>query len=225
MPDEERGADGLGPVAILVILALGACLSVLVWQSLRRHWEIEIERQTESYVSSLSEVLDAEFVRLDGLIRRRAQMWITPPFDGDPTSWHDSVEIMLAENPSILAVLRADFVSAIAGSENGKQLLREVLAEARRQVLDADGEFIAGPTRTAEGLEVFGIQVRASSDATDKRSVFALFRIASAASDKWILNALPDLNRSDGMPHVALSCWISLHSASRTSSGRAPVSN
>ncbi len=175
MPDEERGAEGLGPVAILVILTLGACLSVLVWQSVRRHWEVEIERQTEAYVRSLSEVLDAEFVRLDGLIRRRAEMWITPPFDGDPTSWHDSAEVMLAENPAILAVLRADFVSAIAGSEDGKQRLREVLAEARRLVADPDGEFVAGPTRTADGREVFGIQVRASSDAADKRTVFVLF--------------------------------------------------
>jgi signal transduction histidine kinase len=183
MPDEERGAEGLGPVAILVILALGACLSVLVWQSLRRHWEIEVERQTEWYASSLADGLDAEFARLDGLIRRRAQMWITPAFSEDPTAWHDSVEIVLAENPAILAVLRADFVSAIAGSEDGKQQLREVLAEARRQVLDADGEFIAGPTRTAGGIEVFGIQVRASSDATDKRSVFALFDAQRVVKD------------------------------------------
>ncbi len=183
MTDEDRGAEGLGPVAILVILVLGACLSVLIWQSLRRHWEVEIERQAEWYASSLVEVLDTEFARLDGLLRRRAQLWITPAFSEDPTAWRDSAEIILAENPAMLGVLRAGYTSDIAGSEDGRQLLLDVLTEARRQAVDADGEFVAGPTRVADGRDVFGIQVRAAIDPADKRTIFALFDAQRVVKD------------------------------------------
>ena len=183
MSDEDSGAEGLGPVAILVILVLGACLSVLVWQTLSRHWEVEIERQTQWYASSLGDVLEAEFDRLDGLLRRRAQIWVNPTFSIDPASWRDSVDIMLAENPAILAVLRGDGSSEIAGSADGQQILREVLPEARRQAVDADGEFIVGPLLAADGRRVFGVQVRASSDGKDKRTVFALFDAQRVVKD------------------------------------------
>ena len=110
-------------------MALGASLSVLVWQNVNRHWEQEIERQTQWYASALGDVLEAEFDRLDGLVRRRAQIWVVPSFSLDPASWLDSVNIMLAENPAILAVLRGDLPSEIAGSMEGQQILREVLPE------------------------------------------------------------------------------------------------
>ncbi len=175
MADEEHGADGLGPVAILVILVLGASLSVLVWQSIRRDWEVEIEQRTEWYANSLVDVFDAELARLNGLLRRRAQLWLTPAFDGDSMAWRGSVEIMLEETPALLAVRRADETADIAGSEDDRKLLRQVLAEAQRQSVDVGGEFITTPLRAPDGREVFGIQVRASSDPVEKRTIFGLF--------------------------------------------------
>jgi len=183
MSDEDSGVEGLGPVAILVILVLGACLSLLVWKNLNRHWEVEIERQTQWYASSLGDMLEVEFGRLDALLRRRAQVWVTPTFSIDPASSRDGVDMMLAENPAMLAVLRADPSSEIAGSPDGKQILREVLPEARRQEADVDGEFIVGPLRAADGRMVFGVQVRASSDERDKRTVFALFDAQRVVKD------------------------------------------
>ncbi|HEY8154010.1 MAG TPA: ATP-binding protein [Myxococcota bacterium] len=174
MHDEDSGAEGLGPIAILVILVLGACLSVLVWRSLSSHWELEVERQTESYASSLSDMLEVEFARLDGMLRRRAQIWVTPRFASDPESWRDSVDTLLAENPAILAVLRMDGRAELAGSEEAKQTLRDVLDEARRQEVDTDAEFFVGPVIAADGRAVFGVQVRAASGGNDKRTVFAL---------------------------------------------------
>ena len=67
--------EGLGPAAVLVILALGAALGLVVWQNVNSHWEADVERRTQGYASALSDVLGAEFDRLDGLVRRRAQTW------------------------------------------------------------------------------------------------------------------------------------------------------
>ena len=174
MSEKDSGVEGLGPTAILLILVLGACLSLLVWNTLNRQWEVEVERQTQQHASSLGDLLEAELVRLDGLLRRRAQIWVTPRFSTDPESWRDSVDTMLAENPAILAVLRADGSSEVAGSAEGQRVLREVLPEARRQAVRPEGEFIVGPLLAADGRGLFGIQVRASSDGKDNRSVFAL---------------------------------------------------
>jgi signal transduction histidine kinase len=186
MTDENGRVEGLGPIAILVILALGACLSVLVWITLSRQWEVEIERQTQWHASSLADLLEAEFVRLDGLIRRRAEVWLHPAFTLDPAAWNESVDILLAENPAILAVLRANGSSEIAGSAKHQQILREILLEAHRQEVDATGEFIVGPLLATDGRQVLGIQVRVSSQGTSthlssdrasKRIAFALFDV------------------------------------------------
>jgi len=174
MSKKDSGVEGLGPVAILLILVLGACLSLVVWNTLNRQWEVEVERQTQRHASSLGDLLEAELVRLDGLLRRRAQVWVNPTFSLDSALWRDSVNIMLAENPAILAVLRAGGSPEVAGSAEGQQVLREVLPEARRQAVRPEGEFIVGPLLTADGRGLFGIQVRASSDGKDNRSVFAL---------------------------------------------------
>ena len=183
VPNKDSGPEGLGPVAILVILVLGACLSLLVWKTLSRHWEVESERETVSYTSSLGNMLEAEFVRLEGMLRRRAQIWVTPRFSSDPESWRDSVDTLLAENPAILAVLRVDGSSELAGSADGKQILREILTEARRHEVDADGEFVVGPLLAADGRAVFGVQVRASGDGKDTRKVFALFDAQRVVTD------------------------------------------
>ena len=184
MPDEDSGAEGLGPVAILVILVLGACLSVLVWQSLRRHWEIEIERQTEWYASSLGDMLDAEFARLDGLLRRRAQIWVTPTFS------ERSRVVARQRRKSCSRRTRRSWPCCARTSarrsralRTAEQILREVLPEARRQAADLDRDFIVGPLRATNGREVFGVQMRASSDGRNKCTVFALFDAQRVVKD------------------------------------------
>jgi signal transduction histidine kinase len=175
MPDEKIHVEGLGPVAILVILVLGACLSVLLWNNLSRHWEQEVERQTDGYATSLGEVLEGKLLRLDALLRRRAQSWVTPTFATDPGAWLASVEILLAENPGMLAVQRSNVGEEIAGSVEGEQILREILPQARRQEVDVDGDFAIGPLPTRDGRSIFGMQVAAVSDEGEARSVFAVF--------------------------------------------------
>jgi signal transduction histidine kinase len=190
MPEESSRVEGLGPVAILVILVLGACLSMLVWQNVSRYWEVQIERQTQWNASALGEMLEGEFARFDGLVRRRAQTWAAPSFSSEPASWLESVDDMLAENPAILAIQRDDVPSETAGSEESQQILREVLPQARRQAVDADGDFIIGPFRAAGGRSVFGLQVRATSEGTDKRTVFALFDVQRVVKDVLDTRAL-----------------------------------
>ena len=175
MPDESDRAEGLGPAAVVVILVLGASLSVLVWQNVSRHWEIELERQTQWYASTLGDVLETEFTRIDELVRRRAQAWATPGYEADPTLWRDSADILIAENPALLAVLRVEPAAEIAGAEADRQFLLDVLPEARNQALDANADFVAGPLRSADGREVLGLQVLSLTADSQVRTVFALF--------------------------------------------------
>ena len=175
MKEEERDAEGPGPAVILVILVLGTALSLLLWTVLSRNRELDLERQTQSYATSLGDVLEGELERLVTALRRRAQLWTTDAFTSDIGAWHQDVGIFLAENPSLLAVLRADPSWESAGTPEGKQILREVLPEGRRQKDDADREFVVGPLLTSDGRDVFGVQVRASNDTSDTRTVFAVF--------------------------------------------------
>ena len=173
--NEDSGVEGLGPVAIVVILVLGACLSVLAWQSLSRQWEVELERHTRSTATSLRDLLEAELGRLDASLRRRAQIWATRADAMDPAPWSDSVDIMLVENPAMLGVARGESGAHIAGSDTDKQIVREVLTETRRQQLGADEEFVVGPLLASDGRKVVAVQLRPPETAKDKRTVFALF--------------------------------------------------
>ena len=175
---------GLGPVALLVILVFGASLSLVLWKSISRQRDADTEQETQWCASAFHRVLESEFERLDSLLRRRAQLWATDAFSNDLAAWRGSVDIMLTENPALLAVLRADPSEEIAGSANGEQILREVLPKVRRrQQVDPDGEFIVGPLLAATGRKVFGIQVRASGDGKDARTLFALFDAQRVVED------------------------------------------
>ena len=186
----RRQVEGLGPAAILVILALGAALSLVVWQNVNSEWEAEIERQTQGYASALGSVLEAEFDRLDGLVRRRAQTWAHSSSARDPAVWRDSVNILLEENPAILAVRFGDDAPEIAGSTEGQQVLREVLPEVRQRMMDAGGDFTVGPLRAANGLRVFGLQIDPAGDAGSTRSVFVLFDAQRVVADVLETRAL-----------------------------------
>jgi signal transduction histidine kinase len=191
MPEGTKDVEGLGPAAILVILVLGSALSLLLWTTLSRNRELEIERQTQWYATAIGDVLEADVERLVVSTRRRAQLWATGAFSTDEETWREDVEIFLSENPGVMAVLRADSNWEMAGTSEGKQVLREVLPEARRSHAEVDSEFLAGPFTTADGRDVFGLQVRASSDATDTRTVFGVFD-ARELIDRVVHDRAPD---------------------------------
>lgn len=173
VPAEDSGVDGMGPAALLVILVLGASSALLLGAALTRHWDSETELETQRYASALGDVIGSEFNRLHLLLRRRAQFWASEAMSNDLGAWREHVEIVLTENPAVLAVLRADPNWELAGSPEGKQILREILPESRRREVDADGEFVIGPMRAADGRDVIGIQLRTSSG-TDERTIFTL---------------------------------------------------
>ena len=184
MAEETPGdAEGLGPAAVLVILVLGATLSVLLWTNLRRTWQLDVERQTQWYASTLAHVVESEIQQIDAVLRRRAQLWMSDVFTQDADAWREDAAMLITDHPALLAILRADPSWEIAGSDTGKEILREVLPEARRREADADSEWIVGPL-PVQGRHVFGVQVRASREGDDTRTVFAVL-----AADRL----LPDL--------------------------------
>lgn len=174
MTEDDGGAEGLGPAAILLILLLGASLTLLIWQNLSRSEQHQLELETQRYASVLRKEIEARIARLDDSLRRRAQKWTMAAYTVDPESWRADVEILVAENPEILAVLRADPSWEIAGTAEGRQIVRDVLPEARRDRIDADGEFLAGPLAASGRSALFGLQVRSGSEVTDPRTVFAV---------------------------------------------------
>jgi hypothetical protein len=151
--------------------------------------------------------------KIDAVLRRRAQLWMSDVFTQDADAWREDAAMLITDHPALLAVLRADPSWEIAGSDPGKEILREVLPEARRREADADSEWIVGPL-PVQGRHVFGVQVRASREGDDTRTVFAVL-----AADRL----LPDLldsraagyavsvsaggadlfRRVDGGPHAA----------------------
>jgi signal transduction histidine kinase len=182
MAGEGNRTQGLGPVAVLVILALGASLSMVLWQNVSRQGEVEVERQAQWYATALRDRLEAELDRLDGVIRRRAQIWGAPAYSADPSAWRDSAGVLLEENPAILAVMRGRLPPEIAGSPEGQQVLREILPEARRKMTNADGDFTVGPLLAADGRRVLGLQVQGAADGSGL-PVFAVVDIHRVITD------------------------------------------
>lgn len=168
-------AQGLGPVAILVILVLGASLSLVVWQNVSHRGEVEIERETQGYATALRDVLEAELDRLDGMVRRRTQIWATSGFLDDPVAWRESAGVMLAENPAILGLMHGDLPLEIVGSTEGQQLLREVMPQARRLTATPDGDFLVGPLMATDGRSILALQVGAAAEGIPRPGVFSIF--------------------------------------------------
>lgn len=200
MPDESKDAEGLGPAAVLVILVLGSILTLLLWTTLSRNRALEEERHTQWYATAVGDALRQELENLVESLRRRAQLWASGAVASQETIWREAVEIFRTEHPEVKAVLRADASWEMVGTPDGKQLLREVLPEARRIQSELDREFLEGPFETASGVEVFGIQVRASSDPGDTRTVFAVLDPREVI-DRVLLNHAPEFGvavRSNG---------------------------
>jgi signal transduction histidine kinase len=189
--DRRAQAEGLGPVAILVILVLGSCLSLVVWQNFAHRGEIEIERATQGYATVLRDVLEAEFDRLDGMVRRRAQIWAASAFSGDAGEWRESATLLFAENPSMLAVMRRDLPTEMVGSAEGQQILREVMPEARRLAANAEGDFLVGPLLAGDGRNILALQVQTVAEAgPTPGGVFAIFDLQRLVEDLFDRRAL-----------------------------------
>ena len=86
-----------------MILLLGSVLALLAWSTLRRSWLLDVERQTQTYASTLASAVEAEIQGLDALLRRRAQLWAGDAFRRDTAAWRDDVGMLLVEHPALLA--------------------------------------------------------------------------------------------------------------------------
>ena len=184
MAADSTRAEGLGPVAILVILALGASLSLVIWQSVSREGDSDLELETQGHAGALEEVLTAELDRLNGVVRRRAQSWGAPT---ESAAWRESAEILLAENPSILAVMRGGTPGEIAGNQAGQGLLREVLPEVSRRTGNAPGDFMLGPLAVSGDRNLLVLQVQPAADDSNVLAVIDLRRVTSDLFDKRAL--------------------------------------
>ncbi len=183
MPGEERGVDRLSPALVLVILVLGASLTLLLWQSVVRGRDVERRRDTQREASALGRVVESELSKLDAALRLRAQLWAALRFSNDLSAWQDSAQVLLAEYAPLLAVQHTGPDGQIAGSAEAKRTLLEVLPEAIQQGESPDSEFIVGPLHLANGREIFGIQVRASSSGQHGQTVLALFDAERLVAD------------------------------------------
>jgi signal transduction histidine kinase len=196
MTAEGTRAEGLGPVAILVILALGASLSLVLWQNLSRQGESGLQRETLGYATALTDLLSAELDRLDAMVRRRAESWGAPGFTSEPGLWHQSADILLAENPAILAVTRGSPATETAGGDEGRQILHEILPEARRRA-SASGDFELGPMQTSDGRNVLALQVASAAGAGNVLAVVDLRRVVSDLFEKRALGFALRLSAGD----------------------------
>jgi signal transduction histidine kinase len=187
MPGESTRTEGLGPVAILVILALGASLSLVIWQSARHVGESELELETQGYATALADALEDELAQLEGMLRRRAESWSGPAFSSDLLAWRDSAGILLEENPAILAVIRGGEPSEIVGSDQGQQILREILPEVRRRSLNANGDTLVGPLRASDGRSLLAFEIQPASGGSSVLAVVDLRRLASDLFGRRVL--------------------------------------
>src|SRR5262249_46420173 len=137
---QEPAVEGLGPAAFIVIVLLGVAVSVLVGQNLRRQRDADIERSTQLYADASSGAITTELGRLYDNLDRRVKHWGSAPAGLEPERGEQAAQLFLRENPATLAIFFADPSWAIVGSPEGKQILRELLPDARRQLADADSE-------------------------------------------------------------------------------------
>jgi signal transduction histidine kinase len=172
-PSKTVTVEGLGPAATGVILLLGAALSVLVWQALRRQQDVQAEQDTGRYAAVLAKEVEGY---VDGLfegLHLRAEFWASTGVDSK--AGYQSVEIFVKENPAILAVLRADPSWQVAGSEEGKEVLRQIVSEfARTESAKALDEVI-GPLHLRDGRPIFGFRIRVSELEEHDGTLYAAF--------------------------------------------------
>ena len=170
---EPGKIEALGPAATAAILVLGATVSLLLWQNLRRQHDTDVEYSIRAYEMA---VVDSIEDRLNGLydgLRLRSELW-AQPLSGDSKNSETGVEIFLHENPPVLALLHANPSWQIAGSEDGKKVLRQHVADVSRSQA-AVGDHVWGPIRLPDGRRVFVVGVHMSEGVEDRGAIYAVF--------------------------------------------------
>jgi signal transduction histidine kinase len=161
MPEERtrRPNQSLGAAATALILLLGGVASVLGWLIMRRQLEVEIVRQTALHASTLADVVEVYVDDLYGALRRRAEQSSVPR--QQPDSWSESIELLLAENPALLAIAHSDPSRPMLGSDENIAILKHLMPSIADGGDEApEGSFLVGPLRLADGRPVFGLRVR-----------------------------------------------------------------
>jgi signal transduction histidine kinase len=168
------GVEGLGPATILAILVLGSALSVYVWRDLDRQWQGQIDSTSAGFASRLRGTVADHVDALYAELRRRGRFWNSAAFRNDRGLWSEDAESFLADNPSVLAVVRSAGDWQLAGSPEAKRALFDALPEIRRRQPEPDGDFVSDPIGLASGRTVVGMQVALATGDGETHAVFAL---------------------------------------------------
>ena len=138
-----------------IILLLGAALSLLLWQGLRRQEDQRVDREARFYAGALAHEVETRLDDLVEALRRRTELWAAAR--AGPEAADRAVEIFLADNPAAMAVLRGD---SVIGSEAGKAavplewtLTLEDGAVLEGRILPADMALVGGPNSGRYGME------------------------------------------------------------------------
>jgi hypothetical protein len=174
MKEDERSGPirSLGVATTLVILVLGALISVFGWQSLRRQLELEMARQTSLYAKTLCDTAERNIDSLARVLKRRSELWSEPNLT--PEQWREMVDVFMRENPAVLAIEQPGRPIA-SGSEAGAEMLKQFLAtnEAGEPTPGGDAEVI-GHLLFSDGRPLLGIRVRPGLAEHESRAIFAV---------------------------------------------------
>ncbi len=209
-----------GLIAALVIFALGAGVSVLLWQKTRADAALEIERHTQDFASRIAGVLEA---RINGeleALRRRAELWSAPIEAGPPpriaepkgaaAKWKREAELFLDDHPGFRALvrMRPGTANEIAASPDGEAILREVAPQLVALVGKSDAPTLAsevalGPILLSDGRVVLGVQFPLLPRGTTSGVVLGVFE-PRAALDPILENRAPGYALAVRQDHVVL---------------------
>jgi len=169
--NRERPADVARAGAListLVIAALGAGASLLLWQAMERDQAREQERDASVVASSLAHVIGAriEEQHLDALRR-----WAAGAAAADAKDWRDKANVFLADHSGFRALARVEEgrIRELAVSGDG----REILGALEPRL--GSGGVAPDPIRLPDGRVVLAIRVASASAADAARSTLAVF--------------------------------------------------
>jgi len=168
------GVEALGPATILAILVLGSALSVYVWRDLDREWKAQIDSTSAGFASRVRGTVTDHVDALYAELRRRGRFWNSTALRNDRALWNEDAESFLADNPSVLAVVRSAGDWQLAGSPEAKRALFDALPALRRRQREPDGDFVSDPLRLGGGRTVVGMQVALATGDGETHAVFAL---------------------------------------------------
>jgi signal transduction histidine kinase len=177
LPDVTRAGAF---ISTLVIAALGAAASLLVWHTLESEQATEIERDASAIASNLAHVIGARIEEQDLAALRR---WASASLaTSDSKEWHDNADVFLADHPGFSAIARVEDgrLEDLAASGDGREMLREIELRARDLLRQDEpesltGEASVGPIRLSDGRVVLAIRVVTPTQTGAARRTLAVF--------------------------------------------------